>query len=64
MSADFLDLARRGGLLFDGAMGSLLYERGVYLTNCFEAVSTSQPELVKQIHAEYLQAGARVLTTN
>lgn len=61
---DFLQLARRGGLLFDGAMGSLLYERGVFLTNCFEAVNLSQPELVRQIHQEYLQAGARVLTTN
>jgi methionine synthase I (cobalamin-dependent)/5,10-methylenetetrahydrofolate reductase len=61
---DFLQLARRGGLLFDGAMGSLLYERGVFLTNCFEAVNLSQPELVRQIHQEYLQAGARVLTSN
>lgn len=60
----FLELARRGGLLFDGAMGSLLYERGVFLTNCFEAVNLSQPELVRQIHQEYLAAGARVLTTN
>jgi homocysteine S-methyltransferase len=64
MSQSFLELARRGGLLFDGAMGSLLYERGVFLTNCFEAVNVAQPELVKQIHSEYLQAGARVLTTN
>jgi methionine synthase I (cobalamin-dependent)/5,10-methylenetetrahydrofolate reductase len=61
---DFMELARRGGLLFDGAMGSLLYERGVFLTNCFEAVNLSQPELVRQIHHEYMQAGARVLTTN
>ncbi|MSP72620.1 MAG: bifunctional homocysteine S-methyltransferase/methylenetetrahydrofolate reductase [Myxococcales bacterium] len=60
----FLDLARHGGLLFDGAMGSLLYERGVFLTNSFEAVNLTQPELVRQIHQEYLQAGARVLTTN
>ena len=59
-----MDLARRGGLLFDGAMGSLLYERGVFLTNCFEAVNLSQPDLVRQIHHEYLQVGARVLTTN
>jgi len=47
MSQSFLELARRGGLLFDGAMGSLLYERGVFLTNCFEAVNVAQPELVK-----------------
>lgn len=60
----FLDQARRGGLLFDGATGSLLYERGVFLTRCFEYVSIEQPTLVRQMHEEYLQAGAQVLTTN
>lgn len=57
-------MAERGGLLFDGAMGSLLYERGVFLTHCFEQVSVTQPDLVRRIHEEYLQAGARVLMTN
>ncbi len=57
-------MAQQGGLLFDGAMGSLLYERGVFLTSCFEHVSVTQPALVRRIHEEYLQAGARVLTTN
>lgn len=60
----FLEQAERGGLLFDGAMGSLLYERGVFLTRCFEYISIEQPTLVRQAHAEYLQAGAQVLTTN
>ncbi len=60
----FLESAARGGVLFDGAMGTVLYERGVFLTHCFEAVNLSQPELVRQIHQEYLQAGAQVLTTN
>ncbi|MCB9549279.1 MAG: bifunctional homocysteine S-methyltransferase/methylenetetrahydrofolate reductase [Myxococcales bacterium] len=60
----FLETAQAGGLLFDGAIGSLLYERGVFLTQCFEAVSLEQPGLVRRIHEEYLQAGARALTTN
>lgn len=60
----FLDAARQGGLLFDGAMGTLLYERGVYLTHCFENVCLTQPALVRQIHQDYLQAGAQALTTN
>lgn len=60
----FLEQAERGGLLFDGATGSLLYERGVFLTRCFEYVSIEQPTLVRQMHEEYLQAGAQVLTTN
>ncbi|MBU0550810.1 bifunctional homocysteine S-methyltransferase/methylenetetrahydrofolate reductase [Myxococcota bacterium] len=60
----FLDAVAAGGLLFDGAMGSLLYERGVFLNHCFEEINLSQPDLIRQIHADYLQAGARVLTTN
>ena len=60
----FLELADQGGLLFDGAMGTVLYERGVFLNRCFEKVSLEQPEMVRTIHEEYLRAGARVLTTN
>lgn len=60
----FLELAEQGGLLFDGAMGTVLYERGVFLNRCFEKVSIEQPEMVRSIHEEYLSAGARVLTTN
>lgn len=60
----FTALAERGGLLFDGAVGSLLYERGVFITNCFENVCLTQPTLVRQIHDEYVQAGADVICTN
>jgi len=60
----FLDMAETGGLLFDGAMGTMLYQRGVFLNRSFEAVSIEQPDLVRHIHEEYLQAGAQVLTTN
>jgi hypothetical protein len=45
-------------------MGSLLYERGVFLTRCFEEVNLSQPDLVRAIHEAYLHAGAQVLCTN
>ncbi len=62
--AELRRLAERGGLLFDGGMGTMLYERGVYLTRCFEYVSIEQPALVRTIHADFLRAGARVLTTN
>ena len=61
---NFLDLAKSGGLLFDGAMGTMLYQRGVFLNRCFEAVNLEQPELVGRIHQEYLQAGAQVITAN
>ncbi|MCA9541818.1 MAG: bifunctional homocysteine S-methyltransferase/methylenetetrahydrofolate reductase, partial [Myxococcales bacterium] len=60
----FRQMAQDGGLLFDGAMGTMLYERGVFLTRCFEHVNLEQPALVRRVHEEYLQAGAHVLTTN
>ncbi|MEE2789648.1 MAG: bifunctional homocysteine S-methyltransferase/methylenetetrahydrofolate reductase [Myxococcota bacterium] len=60
----FLDMANAGGLLFDGAMGTMLYQRGVFLNRCFEYVSVEQPETVRAIHEEYVQAGAKVLTAN
>ncbi|HET6203140.1 MAG TPA: bifunctional homocysteine S-methyltransferase/methylenetetrahydrofolate reductase [Planctomycetota bacterium] len=48
----------------DGAMGSLLYERGVPFAECFEALCLRKPDIVRQIHADYLAAGARLLETN
>ena len=42
----FLDALREAPLLWDGAMGSLLYERGVFLTRCFDELNLSQPELI------------------
>ena len=60
----FLDAIANGPILFDGAIGTLLYERGVFLNQCFEHTNLSQPNLVKQIHRDYLNAGAQVLTSN
>ncbi|MCX7807943.1 MAG: bifunctional homocysteine S-methyltransferase/methylenetetrahydrofolate reductase, partial [Deltaproteobacteria bacterium] len=60
----FLDALRKGPLLFDGAMGTMLYERGILYTQSFDAVSLTRPELVRSIHQEYLRAGAQALLTN
>jgi methionine synthase I (cobalamin-dependent)/5,10-methylenetetrahydrofolate reductase len=51
-------------ILFDGGVSSLLYERGVFINRSFDEVVLSQPELVKEIHSDYLEAGSMVLTTN
>jgi methionine synthase / methylenetetrahydrofolate reductase (NADH) len=51
-------------LLCDGAMGSLLYARGVTYEQCFDALNLSQPELITNIHSEYINAGAEVIETN
>jgi homocysteine S-methyltransferase len=60
----FLQALADGPLLFDGAMGSLLYERGVLHTRSYEELVLSQPELIHRVHADYIGAGAQVLETD
>lgn len=48
----------------DGAMGTVLYSRGVFLNTCFDELALRQPDLVREIHLEYVQAGAELLETN
>jgi len=61
----FKDVIAAGqSLLFDGAMGTVLYNKGIFINRCFEDANLSSPALVKEIHLEYLTAGAQVLTTN
>jgi homocysteine S-methyltransferase len=51
-------------VLCDGAMGTMLYARGVFINRSYDELNLSQPELVREIHSEYLQAGAEVIETN
>jgi homocysteine S-methyltransferase len=51
-------------LLFDGGMGTELYNRGIFINKCFEELNISNPTIVKQIHTDYKKAGADVLETN
>jgi len=59
-----LERMRESPLIFDGAMGTMLYERGVFLNSCFDELCLSNPKLVRQIHQEYADAGAEVIETN
>jgi methionine synthase / methylenetetrahydrofolate reductase(NADPH) len=63
-SLPFLEAVRQSLLVFDGAMGSLLYERGVFVTQNFEQLNVTRPDIVRKIHADYLDAGAQVIQTN
>ncbi len=56
--------AMRSLLIFDGAMGSLLYGRGVFVTQNFEQLNVTRPEVVGKIHEDYVAAGAQVIETN
>ena len=60
----FLERLNRGPVLCDGAMGTLLYDKGVFINRCYDELNVSQPETVGAIHAEYAKAGAEVLETN
>src|SRR5204863_1906873 len=50
--------------VFDGAMGTMLYAKGVYINRCYDELSLSNPDLVREVHSEYCHAGADILETN
>ena len=62
--AEFLERLHESVIVADGAMGTMLYQSGVFINRCFDVLSVEQPELVSRIHREYLAAGARLLETN
>ena len=51
-------------VLCDGAMGTVLYARGVFINRCYDELNLSDPALILSIHEEYLQSGAEILETN
>jgi methionine synthase / methylenetetrahydrofolate reductase(NADPH) len=51
-------------VLCDGAMGTVLYARGIFLNRCFDELNLSDPALILSVHEEYLQSGAEILETN
>jgi homocysteine S-methyltransferase len=61
---EFRDQLSRRVLVADGAMGTMLYSRGVFINRCFDELNLSQPDMVRQIHLEYAKAGAEILETN
>jgi methionine synthase / methylenetetrahydrofolate reductase(NADPH) len=64
MSRSFLERLHSEILVFDGAMGTSLYGLGVHLGRCFDALNIEDPDLVRQVHEDYIQAGALVIQTN
>src|SRR5256886_6619967 len=51
-------------LVCDGAMGTMLYAKGVFINKSFDALNVTQPDLVAEVHAEYVRAGADIVETN
>lgn len=51
-------------VVFDGAMGTMIYARGVFINQCYDELSIRAPDLIRGIHEEYVKAGAEVIETN
>jgi len=64
MSADFLTRLKQSPVLCDGATGTLLYAKGIFINRCYDELNVSQPELIRGLHHEYMQAGAEIIETN
>lgn len=64
MQHDFLEQLQQRPLLCDGAMGTLLYARGIAYERCFDELNLTRPELIQGIHSEYISAGAQIIETN
>src|SRR5882762_11330474 len=64
MAGNFLERLAKAPVLCDGAMGTLLYSKGIFINQCYDEMNVSQPELIRGIHHEYLQAGAEIVETN
>ena len=50
--------------VLDGAMGTMLYSRGVFVNVCYDELNVSQPALVQEVHELYVRAGAEIVETN
>jgi methionine synthase / methylenetetrahydrofolate reductase(NADPH) len=60
----FTDIFASRPMLADGAMGTVLYARGVFINRCYDELNLSDPNLILSVHEEYLQAGADILESN
>jgi methionine synthase I (cobalamin-dependent)/5,10-methylenetetrahydrofolate reductase len=64
MAVDLLSRIKQSPLLCDGAMGTLLYSKGIFINRSYDELNLSQPDLIRGIHHDYLQAGAEIIETN
>ena len=55
---------RTRSIVFDGAMGTMLYNKGVFINQCYDELNLRAPDLVRDVHRAYVKAGAEVLETN
>ncbi len=63
-AAEFRSKLQSKIVVADGAMGTMLYAKGIFINRCFDELNLSAAQIVKEIHQEYVRAGAEVLETN
>jgi homocysteine S-methyltransferase len=51
-------------LVFDGGVGTCLYEKGIFINTCFDELNLVNPDIVSEVHRDYVNAGADVIETN
>src|SRR6185437_12535750 len=61
---EFRDQLAKRVIVADGAMGTMLYAKGVFINRCFDELNLSAPDMIRQIHADYVKAGSEILETN
>ena len=64
MPQNLIERLKQSPVLCDGAMGTLLYAKGIFINRCYDELNVSQPELIRAVHHDYLQAGAEIIETN
>ena len=63
-SGEFLDTFAKHNLVCDGAMGTELYAKGIFINRCFDELNLSAPSIIREIHQDYVKSGAEILETN
>jgi len=61
---EFREQLSRRVMVADGAMGTMLYAKGIFINRCYDELNLSAADMVRQIHQEYAKAGAEILETN
>ncbi|MCX6630427.1 MAG: homocysteine S-methyltransferase family protein, partial [Candidatus Solibacter sp.] len=61
---EFREQFSRRVFVADGAMGTTLYSKGVFINRCFDELNLSAPAMVQEVHEDYIKAGSEVIETN